>query len=191
MFSCAATTDPDANAEAEDLNTDALSLISAGSYEDAAIKYQEIIELGETDFLEVATIGLAFCDMKTGNSSEAKSQLVLALSTYPSNIDAKALLSLINYAISSNTVTYEEAYTYGAAVIAANSSFVSSYTTAINDKDIRLTMALSKFRLGELVAAYNIVSDIAGVTPGFDTNASDFESALLELLEDLSDEFSN
>lgn len=193
ITSCGSKTDPDTEAEAEKLNDEATSFISAGSYTEAQDAFLDIIDLGETEFLEIATVGVGYCQMKIGGSTEADSQLREAIEDYPDNVDAKALLSLINFALGTNdnTQPYTDAYAFGNSVISANAAFVLLYESAINFKDVRLTMAQAKFRLGALTEAYNILSAIDGLTLDFDTNSDDFTQKLSEKLADLSVEYGN
>jgi tetratricopeptide (TPR) repeat protein len=188
ITACGGTDDDDVNAQAEEINTEANTFLANGNYEDAVDAYLEILDLEDNDYTEIATIGIGFCDMKLGNAASANTRLRDALVTYPDNIDAKALLSMINYGLgtNSNTTPYSDAVTFGNQVISSNAAFASSYDSSINHNDIRLHLALAEFRLGNLVSSYNHVSSISNITPGFDTNSDDFETALQILLSNLS-----
>ena len=190
FISCDNGDEDDKAKEAETKNNEAIALINSGNYETAKSKFQDVINLGDTDFKERATVGLSFCDMRLGNASLANTNLRTQIITYPNNTNIKALLALINYGLG-GTNAYTDAYNFANEVITANAQFALLYDSTINNKDMSLTMAQAKFKLGSVLDAYNIANTLEGGNLDYNTDSPSFTADVSQLLQELSFKYKN
>ena len=165
--------------------TRAVDYFKSAEYALAESHFALVIAKNATASLSDAYMGLGFSRMRLGKDEEnyGYNDLKTSRGLNPSNVDAIAGLSLLDYAINED---YNKAISYGRETLNKSAEFVFRYDENLDKNDIRLNIALSQYasQLYDDCLATIQQLDASFIT---DPSASDYKTQLFEKLQELVD----
>ncbi len=153
-----------------------------GDYETSRGYFLLVTRKSNSALYAEAFMGSGFSKMRLEGDDPGYGDLIQSLAFDNGQADARAGLSLLEYAQKKN---YGEAIRLGKRVLAANPDYRFSLDPALDKNDLRLNIALSQFALGRYEEC---LASIILLNPDFDARAGDedFTDRLLRELNRLA-----
>lgn len=163
--------------------TRAVNYFQSAKYELAESHFQLVIVKNVTTLLSDAYMGLGFSRMRLDRleNDYGYNDLKTSRGLNPSNVDAIAGLSLLEYAIMEN---YFRAIDYGRETLNKAADFIFRYDNELDKNDIRLNIALSQYA-AKLFNDCLVTIQLLDPTYNTDSSADDFKTVLFEKLQEL------
>ena len=159
----------------------AIANFQAADYSAAENYFRIVLSKNNEDLKMEAYMGLGFSQMRNNNAFDAYQSLQSSLTLQPDYDDARAGLSLLEYAAKQN---YAAAISYGQAVLASNSNYIFSYDDNLDKYDLLVNIALSQYMLQ---LWQDCIDTIRKIDPVFnpDTMQDQFKTKIFQKLEEL------
>lgn len=165
--------------------TRAVNYFKAGDYVLSESHFELVIAKNASASLSDAYMGLGFSRMRLGKEEDSYgyNDLKTSRGLNPSNVDAIAGLSLLDYAINED---YTKAISYGRETLNKAGEFVFRYDEKLDKNDILLNIALSQYAAQLFDDCLATIQQL-DATYTADTSAGDFKTQLFEKLQELVD----
>jgi len=159
----------------------AIANFQDGDYPAAENYFRIVLSKNNEDLKAEAYMGLGFSQMRNNNAFDAYQSLQSSIILQPDYDDARAGLSLLEYAAKQN---YAAAISYGQSVLASNGNYIFSYDASLDRYDLLVNIALSQYMLQRWE---DCLDTIRKIDPAFnlDTMQDQFKTKIFQKLEEL------
>ncbi|KAA3611042.1 MAG: hypothetical protein D8M58_13760 [Calditrichaeota bacterium] len=163
----------------------AVNYFQSDDYALAESHFRLVIAKNATASLSDAYMGLGFSRMRLGDEQNeyGYNDLKTSRGLNPSNVDAIAGLSLLEYAIMEN---YNNAIDYGRETLNKSTDFIFRYDSGIDKNDILLNIALSQYA-AKLFDDCLVTIQLLDATYSADPSSENYKTELFEKLQELVD----
>ena len=141
-------------------------------YTESSRLFKAALQLNDSRYLDLIHTGMGFNYIKLNKLDSAlmsfKNGVTYTKSTYLNDI--KMGLSILYYSYSKK---YDLSVKYGLEVLVSNANYMHSFDSALDAKDIKLTIALSQFSLKQFIPCYEMIKQLDS-SYTTNTTATDF-----------------